>query len=98
MSVTVLSDKTVRARKPHKCSTCGAVAVEPGQEYRRETLIYDGRIYDWVMCGPCDELFMEVYDYAYCSDEGVSSHEFLNWAEEHPEDQRAKDYLARRTI
>lgn len=77
----VISRKTVRARKQHGCMTCHKVAVEPGQEYERTTLVYDGRIYDWVNCEACDTaapyVFKWVGDYG---DEGISEETFDDWA------------------
>lgn len=76
----VLSRKTVRARKQHSCMLCHKVAVEPGQEYERATLIYDGRIYDWVNCAPCDALVRFVVDWAV--DDEISEDTVYDWARE----------------
>lgn len=61
--------------------TCRSVAVEPGQEYRRATLVHDGSIYDWVNCVSCDAALKYVVawagDYA---DEGISEETFSEWA------------------
>lgn len=77
----VLSRKTVRARKQHTCMTCHNVAVQPGQEYERTTLVYDGRIYDWVNCPACETaapyVFKWVGDYG---DEGISEDTYEEWA------------------
>lgn len=79
----LLSSKTVTARKPHRCSCCGAVAILPGQTYKREALAYDGHAYTWVSCADCQRLTMEVWDWSGCPDEGINSDDYLTWAEDH---------------
>lgn len=74
----VLSRKTVRARKPHTCMLCHQTAVEPGQEYERSTLIYDGRIYDWVNCAACDALMPFVTEWA--NDDEIGEDTVEEWA------------------
>ncbi len=76
----VLSRKTVRARKQHSCMMCHNLAVEPGQEYERSTLVYDGRIYDWVNCAACEALVPYVVDWAV--DDEISEDTVYEWARE----------------
>ncbi|WP_147107173.1 hypothetical protein [Nesterenkonia populi] len=80
----LLHSQTVTARKPHRCSTCQTTAVQPGETYTRDTLIYDGAIYDWVQCQLCAGLFSRVWD-AYGSpyrDEGIGPDDYAEWASE----------------
>lgn len=74
--------KTVTARKVHACRCCGAAAIQPGETYTRETYVYDGQIYDWVMCAPCRVIAGDVYDWAGSPDEGVGNDQYVEWAEE----------------
>jgi hypothetical protein len=76
----VLSRKTVRARKQHTCMLCHQTAAEPGQEYERATLIYDGRIYDWVNCTACEALMPFVTDWA--NDDEIGEDTVDEWARE----------------
>lgn len=80
----LLHSKTVTARKPHQCSTCQITAIQAGEKYTRDTLIYDGDIYDWVQCELCAGLFSRVWD-AYGSpyrDEGIGPEDYAEWASE----------------
>lgn len=74
----VLSRKTIRARKQHICMLCHKPAVEPGAEYERTTLIYDGRIYDWVNCAACDALVPYVVEWAV--DDEIGEDTVYEWA------------------
>lgn len=94
---SLIAEKTVTARKPHRCLCCGVVAIHPGQRYHRETYVYDGRVYDWVSCADCNEIQGDVYEWHGCPDEGVGADEFDEWAmENRGEDSRAEKYLIRR--
>lgn len=79
---TTIRSKTVTARKAHDCRCCGAVAIQPGEKYVRQTLVHDGQVYDWVMCDPCGEIVNDVYYWAAHPDDGVTSEDFTGWAEE----------------
>lgn len=97
----LIASRTVVAREPHRCRSCGAVSVQPGEAYHRETLAHDGQIYDWVSCEPCDAIFPFVCDkWSIFADEGVSAEDFVEWAEDHRDDevhgQAAREFLARR--
>lgn len=94
--VTVISSKTVRARKPHRCSCCWAVCVQPGDEYKRDVCVNDGRVYTWVKCPACADLLHDVWDWAGWPDEGVSADHYAEWAHEmKAHDERAAAYLVR---
>jgi len=92
--------KVKSARKMHRCRICHGPAVQPGQSYERQTLIYDGRIYDWVQCDPCGDLFATVYDWAGAwGDEGIGSEHFEEWASDFKDDpdhgEAARAFLKR---
>ena len=95
----LLKSKTVTARKPHCCSGCTTSAVAVGDQYLRETYIYDGRVYDWVSCQECASLQMVVWDWAGRPDEGIGFDEYVEWAREAKGDpehgEAARTYLAR---
>lgn len=95
----LINDKTVTARKPHGCMTCGT-AIQAGETYSRQTYVYDGRVYDWVQCAECRALsgivFRWVEDWY---DEGIGQDEYVEWAREHRDDptqgEAARAFLAR---
>lgn len=99
---TLLSRKVVTARKAHRCSTCAAEAIQPGQTYRREAYVWDGRAYTWVNCQPCAEISSAVFDWAYWPDEGIGTDTFDEWASEYAHDSKygeaARAYLERRGL
>ena len=93
----VLSTKTVTARKPHRCSTCGVECIQPGDTYTRQATLNDGRVYDWVTCDPCQTTFDDVWEWAGSPyDEGIGPDTYAEWAHEWAHyDDRAVAYLAR---
>ena len=96
MEIQKLKRRTPLARKPHRCNFCTALAIQPGQAYIRDTLIYDGRVYDWVACCACDELVVEVWDWDGASDTGIGSDEFVEWAFAHRKNMPgAEEFLKR---
>lgn len=100
----LLRERTLTARKTHTCRTCFAPAAQPGEKYRRETYVFDGRVYDWVTCQPCADLALIVWDWAMSPDDvGIGPDSYEDWArdvlagwesDEHAEAARA--YLTRR--
>lgn len=82
MSVTQLERATRTARKEHWCELCRRT-IRPGEQYERQTNIYDGRLYDFKTCAHCRELIahapaslQEDIDWA---DEGYSQDTILEW-------------------
>lgn len=100
MSVQQITHSIVTARKPHRCMTCGAVAVQPGEEYVRDVYKYDGVVYVWIGCAPCLSITSDVVDWCNYIDEGVGQEDFEEWARDHADDEThgeaARAYLARR--
>lgn len=93
----LLRSKTVTARKVHSCQTCFAAAIQPGQTYQRDTYVYDGRVYDWVMCEECNALASRVFAWADYFDEGIGADDYEEWAREHESsDPDALAYIIRR--
>lgn len=94
--VTLIRERTVTARRPHRCSTCGAVYVQPGQRYQRSTYVYDRHVYDWLTCPDCDAIAVDVWDWSGSDgDEGIGQDDYQVWAEENIVDPRAVAYLRR---
>lgn len=60
----ILKEQTPIARKEHVCFWCGG-KIAKGEKYRRSTILFDGRIYDWKSHLDCDELtgLLDMYDY-----------------------------------
>jgi len=92
--ITLLSKRTVRARKPHTCWICGGGAVVKGQMYERASYAADGTAYTLVSCLDCAALNRDVWDWSW-SDEGIGPDEYQEWAEEHSDDPRAVRLLNR---
>lgn len=96
---TLLRERRPTARKTHHCEDCNG-PIPVGTKYNRATLIYDGHVYDWVTCDPCDALVNTVWRWVDpVSDEGIGRDEFLEWAREHLDDpehgEAARQFLAR---
>lgn len=91
----LISELTVTARKPHHCQCCGTVAVQPGDTYHRAVYTYDGHIYTWISCQPCDEISGDVWDWWDRPEEGCGRDSYIEWAEENLADPRAVAYLRR---
>ena len=97
----LIREASLKARKTHQCSYCTG-PIEPGLTYLRKTLVFDGRVYDWLTCGRCrdDEIFRRVWGWTY-RDDGIDSdtaHEWASEAVEHgsPEDaEAARKFLER---
>jgi hypothetical protein len=79
---TLLSEKTVKARKPHACRCCETVCIQPGDSYTRSTYVYDGRVYDWVICTGCAAITTDVWDWADGPEEGISAEDYQEWAQD----------------
>lgn len=82
----LLRSKRVKARKSHSCATCWGRAIEPGDEYQRDTYAFDGTVYDWVQCAPCAAMSPLIFAWAIDSDEGIGQGEYAEWAEDHLND------------
>ena len=99
-----IEDKfTPTARKTHFCSLCTG-PIHPGQTYVRDTLVYDGSVYDWLTCPACvaDSIHMLALDWSGgYMDEGITADITHEWAAETvihgaPDEQRAaKNFLER---
>lgn len=95
----LIAKKTVTARKVHRCMTCGQPAVQPGEQYKRETYVYDGHVYDWVQCPLCLALVSVIWEWAWHSDDGICEDDYQVWASEYRNDpehgEAARAYLIR---
>lgn len=71
----ILKEKTVTARKDHKCDFCGCV-IKKGEKYNRATILNDGRIYDWKAHLDCEEAtsLYDMFDNDY--GDGISRDDF----------------------
>lgn len=102
-SPRLLHESTPTARKTHFCSLCTG-PIHPGQTYFRDTLAYDGTVYDWLTCPACsaDGILTMAFDWSGgYQDEGVAAETAHEWATETvihgtPDEQRAaKNFLER---
>lgn len=78
----LLKRLTPVARKSHLCSCCHTLAVRPGERYDRSTYLFDGRVYDWVLCALCKSLAPMVWHWADVSAEGIGRDTYFEWATE----------------
>jgi hypothetical protein len=78
----LLKHRNPVARKPHRCASCGGMAVRPGELYDRSTYVEGGRLFDWVSCLPCKRLAPVVSMWVVDADEGVGRDDFCEWASE----------------
>lgn len=88
--------RTPLARKSHGCQFCSSLAIQAGQAYVRDTLVYEGRVYDWVACCACDQLVVEVCDWSGgYGDDGIGSETFFEWACDNTNLPEAVEFLKR---
>lgn len=69
MSAQVIADEDRKARKPHRCGTCGRT-IDPGETYRH-TCMVDGRdIWTWKECAHCRAMMniLRLWDWADADD------------------------------
>lgn len=80
MSLQLLHEGRPTARKTHRCSLCtGPISL--GETYSRQTLVYDGQVYDWLECSACeaDEIVSLVAEWTY-SEDGINPEAAYEWA------------------
>ena len=95
---TVLDVTNPTARKPHTCDLCGA-PIAPGEKYERQRCVYDGHMYAWLTCVPCQEVAHQAWEYYADTidyDEGLGTETCDEWAHDHLDSSVAIAYLARR--
>lgn len=67
---THLKRKSPVAKKTHICNYCGC-KIEPGTAYWRDTLVYDGTVYDWITHKECMTASNKLCMYDDCDDNGL---------------------------
>lgn len=72
---TILRETYPTAKKEHICEFC-ACKIQPGQKYVRQTNVYDGVVYDFIMHQECKEVARELRMYDDCYDEGLDGESF----------------------
>lgn len=68
-----LHSTTPIAKKEHICCFCTGL-IDVGEKYNRDTMIYDGRIYDWLSHKHCMDLIRILNIEPY--DEGIDQFSF----------------------
>lgn len=99
---TLIREQTPTARKTHACSLCDGL-IATGEQYTRTTNVYDGHVYDFLICTGCktDKVLTRARSWAYDPEEGVTFDTAMEWATEQvvhgdaEEQQAAKNYLNR---
>lgn len=84
----ILKEQTPIAKKEHVCNWCGG-KIAKGEKYYRQTVIFDGSIYDWISHLDCYGLvdLLNMYDYddgngideecfRQCIDEYIDTHHY----------------------
>lgn len=82
--VTTLDWGSRKARKAYRCGMCLA-DISAGDFYAFSVNIYDGRIYTWRECLPCDRDNVVTYVHDWSGgyhDEGVDYESAIEWAED----------------
>lgn len=72
---TILKQLTPIAKKVHTCMYCGC-NIQIGEKYRRDTLICDGELYDWIAHVDCHAVAIDLNMFDYVDDEGLSGEDF----------------------
>ena len=73
--ITVLRLIKPIANKEHKCMYCGGI-IKKGEQYERQTNIFDGSIYDWICHKRCSFLASKLDMYDDCDDDGLDGEYF----------------------
>ena len=72
---------TRKARKTHACEVCYH-RIQPGEMYRR-TITFDGEVFNWKNCLPCDDPISQAMDDGYDDCGTISADSVRKWAHEH---------------
>lgn len=72
---TILKQLTPTAKKEHTCMFCGC-KIRVGEKYRRDTLVFDGDLYDWIAHEDCHAVALELNMFDYVDDDGLSGEDF----------------------
>ncbi len=72
---TTLRHEHPIARKEHTCMWCGG-KIAVGEKYCRQTLLYDGYLYEWKNHEVCSELAGSLDMFYECGDEGLDEEYF----------------------
>ena len=70
------------AKKEHVCNWCGSKIVK-GEKYNRQTILFDGRIYDWVSHLDCLELTGLLNMFDYDDGNGINDETFRECVDEY---------------
>jgi len=95
VSATLLKEKRVKAHKDHGCQVCTGTAIHTGETYLRSTYVYDGRVYDWVLCANCEAMTSDVWCWTGNPDEGIDAETYHEWASEYRDDSRSIELYRR---
>jgi hypothetical protein len=77
MSIEVMKRETPKARIKHRCSWCSGV-IEKGEVYDKQTILLDGRFYDWKSHKLCMKIVSFLDMYSYDDGYGVGRDDFVD--------------------
>ncbi|MBR5297197.1 MAG: hypothetical protein IKU29_04935, partial [Parabacteroides sp.] len=79
--------------KQYTCMWCGGV-IEVGEQYCRDTCLFDGQFYDWVSHNECSKItgLLNMRDEGYGINDEDFRNEILNYAYEHHYDSEKEEF------
>ncbi len=77
MSSDFYSEKTITARKKHRCEVCGTT-IEPGQKYVKKAGVHDGDFWNTSECPECQPIIHEFCSTDY-GDDGYHGDYINEW-------------------
>lgn len=82
MSAVMLDHGIRRARKAYRCGLCWS-QINPGDHYAFQVNVWDGRVYTWRDCLPCErDGVIDLVQSWWSPDDGVTADEASEWASE----------------
>lgn len=78
----LLKESSPVARKEHKCMYCGCI-IPVGEKYSRDTLVYDGTVYDWVAHEDCCTITSLLRMFDNVDDDGLGTDDFQEYLDEY---------------
>lgn len=79
---TILKQLTPTAKKEHTCMFCGC-KIRVGEKYSRDTLVFDGDLYDWVSHIDCHHISSDLDMFENVGDEGLTSEDFNDYIDQY---------------
>lgn len=75
----LLRERRPRSRGRVRCSLCHA-RIPAGMVYQRDTIVYDGCVYDWCECPACEPVMSHLVRIDWRDDDGITVDDAIEWA------------------